>query len=386
MIPNNQIWWGSGSGGVPVEIGNLFNYENEGFNSSNFDAKVGLGTYTLNETTLDISGVIGTFDSYITSKYCTASENSFFEVEYTVNTVNGTSYGLGIGLRGQNPNQSSLFNMYLVCSSGGLLGKILMESNFTTAQSATAIPIAVNDLLKVRFERTPLGYTITAYNLTQGGSVSMTESAVSTAYPITGLIPNNTSKWALYSVGGDYTINKYSYSTTEFKLSDVMQIADSKGRYCSTTQGNATKNLLVTDGYDAVLNWGSGDKTAEVVLRLPEILLYNPRKAFIDVGCNDIRNGVSSATWQANFQTIYTTLNNVGISVYFLTPTCEGPIDTKPIKTYLEANFLNVIDVFTPTWLGGANNNYDPTYIVADGIHLTNAGMALKKTLIEAVL
>jgi len=370
----------------PQIVGNIINLDNSGFDAVNFDAPVGAATFSFNSANLTVSGGNGTFNNYATYPYYTALEDGYIEIEYKMTSaIGGATYGVAFGWKSQNSVDQKSWFCYLVHSSGGLLGKCILDSTTYTEIGLNSLPVAQNDLFRVRLTRTATTYNVLATNLTQGGTSSVTLTCP-TSYPIGTNVPNNTSKISIFPLGGTYTITSLKYYSNEYTLSDAMLIADSKGGYCASVLANRTKNLIVSDGFSCVLNWGSSDRTVEAVLRTSEYILFNPRKIFIDVGCNDIRNGVPAGTWQANFNTIYNTLTAANIEVWFITPSCEGGINTLQVKTFLDANFTRVIDMFTPTWLGGAVTNYDPTYIEADAIHLKDAGMNLKKSLIEAVI
>ena len=147
-----------------------------------------------------------------------------------------------------------------------------------------------------------------------------------------------------------------------------MTIGDSKLTWYGNTITQSIPDLLYAK-YGNVINHGkSGDKTAEVVSTTDEVIALNPRQAIVTIGSNDLRNGVSSGTWQANIDTIYNRYTRAGIEVYF-DLMYETDEDQSTLVTYLSSTY--------PTRYIGAG--YTATQncascLLADNIHMTAYG------------
>jgi lysophospholipase L1-like esterase len=77
--------------------------------------------------------------------------------------------------------------------------------------------------------------------------------------------------------------------------------------------------------YEIVGKWAeSGNCTNNIVDQLPEIVASGIDELFLMVGTNDPGNGLTTAQTQANFQTIFQTLNNAGIKVSVISITPRG--------------------------------------------------------------
>jgi len=240
MIGSGRIspYFRSGGGGTPSLIGDIINLNASGFDSGDFDTPSGSASFTFNDTNLQVSGGNGTFNNYVTYPYYTALEDGYIEIEYTMTSaIGGATYGVAFGWRSQNTVDSRPWYCYLVHSSGGLLGKCILDSTTYTEIGADSLPVAQNDSFRVRLTRNATTYTVLATNLTQGGTSTVTLNCP-TSYPIGSNVSNNTSKLAILPLGGSYTITSFKYYSNEYTLADAMIVSDSKGGYCASVLAN----------------------------------------------------------------------------------------------------------------------------------------------------
>lgn len=124
---------------------------------------------------------------------------------------------------------------------------------------------------------------------------------------------------------------------------------------------------------------GSSDRTADYLTRTYEIVNWiQPHTVIIAGVCNDIRAGVSSATWQANVLSLISTFQAAGIRVIFWTgfkenyPSGPGTVDQTAVSTWANAG------IGCDVW-DSAPNNYDLNDNVHESIigHTKIAGDAI---------
>jgi lysophospholipase L1-like esterase len=91
---------------------------------------------------------------------------------------------------------------------------------------------------------------------------------------------------------------------------------------------------------------GFGDKTSDILSRMPEIIAISPKQCVVSLGSNDIRFGVSEATFEANYINIVNQLTSAGIDVIHILPSYETPLDLTVQYNWMKATYLQTIDVF----------------------------------------
>lgn len=131
-------------------------------------------------------------------------------------------------------------------------------------------------------------------------------------------------------------------------------------------------------------NYGrSGDNTTGMLARFNTDILSknNPSHVVILGGTNDVTNGTSAATIQANLQQMYTDAHNAGLTVIAVTitprtTTAPQLAVQQAVNTWIKTVAINVDYVVDPyVTLADPSN---PTQLLpaynADGLHMTTAG------------
>jgi lysophospholipase L1-like esterase len=226
--------------------------------------------------------------------------------------------------------------------------------------------------------------TITAKNITTGGATSTYTYVTAYAYPFTPTTWQCSMRFTIWNVGSASTCTISDFNVTTNQVSNVptLFVGDSK---TSGSGASSAANTIWAVGSSVLVkecNAGPGDETQNVIDRLTEIIAYRPKNVILWIGCNDLRFGVPTATWQANYSTIVTTLQNAGITVYNVLSSPENSLDVTPLNSYIQARYSNLIDAYTPLLnIGGTGLN--PIYNCGDGVHLNDAGYLKVHDLIQ---
>jgi len=367
-----------GGGATPTPFATIIDND---FNSGNFTT-VGAASPTYNSgTSITISGSGGDLNDYIRyNNWVTSRDNLSTTLRFTVDTYNGTSYGLGFKIKSINAfGQVFSFNCILITSNNAERGKIyLYGGNSAGSESANAqisgagFAINLNDYLELNITQNDCGYVVTGYNLTQdptrSGGSSLTYNFPLT-YPFNSSIYHNTGRFGIVGFGGTQTLDYWTVTTAEYYNSDLLVVGDSKTIGFGCTSVNDRYGHLFESnnpGKYVTTNGGGSDTTAEILASLDELKSYRARYAILNIGRNDIENAVAAGTWQANYSAIVAGLVSVGTEVWHQLPLTETVLDQSALATWINANYTNIISV-PATWNAATDN-------VADGIHPNTGG------------
>ena len=250
----------------------------------------------------------------------TASEYWHAYVRFKVNQAgNDTSYGIGVGVRSFNSTFNSGAFGWIDLTNHSGAGKVKIQntssSPATIDSSTSTISYSNGDSLEVWFERSGNVFTATGRNITQnGGPVSI--SRIYNTYPFPISPPNipNTGKFSIFSLGGSFSIDSINVSSREITYPDILLFGDSKFVGYFSHWNYRLASWLMRIFLRVAVNAGSGDKTEEAILRLPEVINAHPKRVLIDLGTNN--QLADSNIVKTNYQTIVNTLRAAGIPVY----------------------------------------------------------------------
>jgi hypothetical protein len=113
---------------------------------------------------------------------------------------------------------------------------------------------------------------------------------------------------------------------------------------------------------------GAGDTTADVLLRIPEILALQPRYVILNIARNDVANSVASATYNANYDSIASQLSAAGITVYHLLPIYETTADQTTLNTHVTSTYAAAYQI------NSGLSSYSAASVLADNIHPNATG------------
>jgi hypothetical protein len=341
-------------------------YEETGFSTLDTFVTSGTTTPTISNSMILLGG--GATDGQVTLKRYTMLNRWALKSGFKVGAKNGSTLSFNMGVASVNTtyvqniigvfhhrSTPSQYDGFLTLQDGEFYANVL-------GTSATAVSFSAGDSIEVTLSRNVNIFTFTARNVTTDGdpvSVSYTYTGYTTAV--------NTGRPFLSATGSD-SVYYFHFYSNESTGADLITIGDSKYTWYGISINEAIPSQFYALDGNVINHSGSGDKTLEVTLTTSEIIALTPRQALINIGSNDIRNGVAEATWQANIDTIYNRLTAGGITVYFALA-YETAISQTDLVDYLVATY--------PTRY--IANGYDTTFnctscLQSDDIHLTSYG------------
>lgn len=286
----------------------------------------------------------------------------------TIDVVNGTSYGGGIGMKSfNNYGAYNALGRYTAYTGGGEIYLSGGHDSVTLRASTRKLTISASDKVLVTVERDGGYLTTSVRNLTTNSAVIDTNYYYS--YSSSPYMPN-TGKFAIFAFGGQFTIDSICISSNEVKNARLMIVGNSKMQgYNSTGYAQTTPAMLNSNFKTTVLHAGGSDRTIDVARSLKEILMQRPQQVLlVDLMSNDQRQGGQTAGQiQDRYDSITTVLLNAGIDVYHA-PLYESSIDLSGKYAHILATFpagkiLPTYEVMQATGaLGG------------DGVHGTDYG------------
>lgn len=142
----------------------------------------------------------------------------------------------------------------------------------------------------------------------------------------------------------------------------------------------------------------NGEQSDGLLSRLPQILKSHPKKIFIEIGINDIGQGIDKSTLLANYAKMLTLIQqgspNSKVYVQSLLPVYKtGPAVTNSklsnetirlvntdLLDYCKAHDITYINLYDQFALNGEMN---PIYCIADGLHISGDGYLLWTKLLK---
>lgn len=323
-------------------------------------------TPTIVSNALEFTGGSGSFTATFDRDYTTGLHEWSQTCDIVAGTPTSTSYGIGIGIRGTHSNSGGRYSFVgrIAMYSGGDQGKLLLNSGNAgtlVGTSSTAVTFSAGDTLRLTVWRSGDSVGVSCRNLTTQ-SVPVTLSyTFSFAYGATSYTPN-TGKPAIFNFGGTHKVIAWSMRSYEKKFADLCFIGDSKT--AGYSMGSSAWAQRLEDVFNAISVAAGYEKTNLILSRLPEVLALAPANVVLCVGRNDILDGASPATIQANYASIVTQLEAAGTLVWHLLPLYETALDQSALKSWINSTYSStgrVIDSYSETL--GSNA------IVADGVH-----------------
>lgn len=337
-------------------------------------------TVTYNASSIDISGAVASAfqDHYIIFKnHYGDCENLVFSCDITVNTVGATDYGCALRLFSNPfPGGSENLGFVLGCATGVNKGQAqlyLGNLDGTVLALGTTMPTLVaGDTIHVDFLIVKNVITINCINLnTPASTCSVTYTFEYDYAPAETLYRAPLYKFALGSLGGSYRFSNLSASTTDRTRCDLMLRGNSitYGLWVGGTDpdlridgiwqtNNPTKTIIN--------NAGCGEYTADLLLSLPEIIKYRPKKIIVNMIINDM-GFLTDPQTVANMEAFRDALLPYNVDCWFqLSPPSTG-FDVTSKNAAVQAAFPTRYIPYPPTW-NIATDAPD------DGVHENYAG------------
>jgi lysophospholipase L1-like esterase len=294
--------------------------------------------------------------------------------------TNGIAFGFSSAVNATSQNLIMQLN-----TTSGIGSRIWVNNAFISNSAPSIGTISISDHIQMSCSYVNRTAIITAKNLTTGGATSTYTYSTPYTYPFTPTSWQCSMRFTIWNVGSasTCTISNFSVTTNQVKNLTTLFVGDSK------TSGSGASSVLNTiwsvgsTSFVKECNAGPGDVTQDVINRLTQIISYRPKNVVLWIGCNDLRFAVSTATWQANYSYITSTLQNAGITVYHVLSAPENTQDVTSVNNYINARYSNVIDIYTPMW-SGTGTGLNSIYNAGDGVHLNDAGYLKVHDIIQA--
>lgn len=289
-------------------------------------------------------------------------------LDFTVGNNNATSFGPGIGIRSSNTSVALDVVVQLFMATGANQGKLIAyagSAHTNLAVTSSALTFSVGDKISMTVTLSEDILSATAFNAsTLSASVSITNYNFSTG---SQTLPN-TGRFAIFNIGGNFKVNYWSVSSTELYKPRIVVLGDSKTQFYKATRLRLGWAYLLRDyrgSQNVTVLGGGNDRSAEYLLTVWEIInRIKPDYVFVAGISNDIRTGVASGTWQANYTSEITQLQAAGITVIADDGLYETSVDQSAVTTWLNANYPNIVWASNATVIG----------LNADNVHPNNAG------------
>jgi lysophospholipase L1-like esterase len=258
--------------------------------------------------------------------------------------------------------------------ASGIPGTAITTANVASGNAA------VNDVLRLTYSQRAAVITLNIENLTQG----TTNSLIATS-PLDGntalFQPPNVGRFRVCVIAGTYDLINLSLISQQMLRQQVACFGDSKTAGLSALSDAARWGNLIGPHFSGInVIGGSGDYTATKLTEMSYLLSLQPRNVILNIGRNDLKYGIASATWQANYASIVSQLQTAGINVVHLMPIPETQQDQTALTSFINTTYpsANKIDV-TSAWVNA-------TDLSADTIHPNPAGHTLIANTITANL
>jgi lysophospholipase L1-like esterase len=387
-IPTNKT--------IGVIINDYFNRTSLG---SNYTTVLPNTTVQMGASHLTLVGGNNDSLNYIQSTTYTRSENFTISVKYINKKLSSTSKGLEVGIFSMNTNCCQHHNRIGIYQATGAsnFGKVFFtnpSSTYTVIASSTTISsISTTDTLLLTYTRTKWTITATVYNLTSGGSSTVT-ATYNSAFGATGFTGINNAGvptiWNYNGSGDSLIVANFNYVNNTVIQPEMLAESNSIG----VGQGASAINYRWVNNFynntsQVANSSGGGDYTQLAINCLPEIKLTNPRYAIIQDGGNDILFGIPMSTVMSNLQKIRDSLVSWGSTVVMCANTPRNATNLKPLRDSIynrftgQANTIVVTACFDSLANGTALAS---AYDCGDGVHPNDAGHAKNAAMIKAAL
>jgi lysophospholipase L1-like esterase len=358
----------------------------DNFNRASIGANytiTGSSTFEIVSNQLRISSSATTYVPFSNYALYNAYGKSNFE-SFTITediipgTINATSFGTGINLKGQGlyPSSTSI-TLRLDAANLGHIQFDCINNATSISQSGLSISSGDHIVLTIKFIKNK--FIVSANNVTTNTTNTVSYD-ISTAYTPTYDSDNirlpSAYQYALISAGGTQNIDNLMVVSNDNTGVSYGLIGD------SITKGSDSDNILnrwgeqINQVNNVITQTLAGAGTGIVDLNLPEILSIQAKALIVLIGINDLGSGLyTDAQVQTNYSNFITSLvangYQVGVNLFVCTllPNSNG-LNTRVItfNTWLRGQYgTAVIDFYTPL-VNSTGTGLNPLYTL-DNIH-----------------
>lgn len=358
MSISKQWWLGSPSYQAEQELGTIYSA------SSWSD----LSSFTQNGITASVNGsnqivLTGTSVFTKTLDYDRYSRLEKWSISMQF-VVTADVQGAYVGMRSKSTYQK--WNLYGSWSNGLISIQTGLEGSMATQGATVACAGSSGQTMELTLTKDKNVITCTCRNVTTGGATSTKTYTFGTSTTSAPLMPN-TGKFCISSYTSNTIVKSISISSTTTKNARVCFIVDSIGEtYCASVYDNGYVRLVNASYPTSIICGGQNDTILEGIALLPELLELNARTYVLCQGINDAGNGVPSATYIANYDSLVSSLVSSGKRVvhqrYY-----SSLVDMSALWNHINStyNSSDIVDTITGLVISD---------LIADGIHMNNSG------------
>lgn len=172
---------------------------------------------------------------------------------------------------------------------------------------------------------------------------------------------------------GTITVNSLRISAAQSKNVPYFLLGDSilQGRFASTFADGWGSRLRTAKPGQVVVCGAPSATSLDWSTRMDIVQLATPRRVFLNLGVNDIGNGVTLEQYQTRMGSILSQLDALGIPAVLLAITPTNNASTPTWNAWLAGLGRPYIDIFTPIANGNALAAVADS---GDGVHPNSAG------------
>lgn len=358
----------------------------------------GAATWACNGSALTVTGGSAAATDRLRRTYIHSFEfNTQTVVAQITSVIGTTTYGFGPGYGDlSNPDgESTVFCRLITNNNSPDFGKVVIntyDGTTTTARATSTgtLTINQNDIFTFTLTKSNTG-NVATFDVTvarsAGGSINVSWSELMTIAGISaGQRSYSTARFALFEIGGDWTITEWTVDCTDRRYVKALFIGDSitHGLYATDLSTRWPVQVAPRFGSYAI-SAGSGDVTQRVIDKIGFIAAYRANHVFLMIGGNDVLFGVAQATYEANYTSIRNQLQANGSKITHCLATPRDDTNMTTLNTFISGFTSDtVVDTFTP--LKGAGTDLAAAYDSGDGVHPNQAGHDLIATTVIASL
>lgn len=316
------------------------------------------------------------------------------EMTFTIGAAPGAAtYGPSLHIQNDYTTGNRLISLIYYCTSGAagsIDGKLRLfvgtgdpvttSFSYTVKETSTASFAPVNGrsyTLKLKVFKVTSGtkYLGTVTDNSNGASlsVSWTEDVSVAAVSIPNYYATNTARSGIAHIGGTYTVKNFKLDVNDLKRQKALLVGDSISHGLNAR--DITRRFSETAFNQSYqVSAGPGDKTADVLNKINNLIEYDADEYYLFYGTNDV--SVAAGTRQNNYALVVNALKRQGKTVkHVLSLPRANNANIVSFNEWKKATYKTdtIIDLYAP-FLNAATGNLKTEYDGGDGTHPNQKG------------
>jgi len=331
----------------------------------------GSATFTATGGVITASGGAGLddFTNSLDYNYYTGADEWGFSTVLKTGTA-AANVGMSVGIRTTNTYVPCSMAVQFDGSNSAHAGRIYLRAfrgvNFIRVDSTAALSFTAGDKIEINVFLNRYSVTILARDQTTNSAhVYITHN-----FPValsSDVLPN-TGHFSIWQHGGANEIDSAAITIYSLKYPAICVLGDSRLYGDLVGDYGVSYVQQLQSRYGSVVNFAkAGDRTTDILNRVPEALSTHTKQFVYMAGVNDIAATTDTNTIKSNIASTYSGLISQGAKVWFLLPWFSSVYDQTWLRNYIVRTYPNWIDTWTPSV-----NCADCR--AADGVHYTAIG------------